>query len=303
MEVRRPSLKALGYPAGTKLLVINCDEFGECHASNMGIIEAMEKGLGVRKYAVGASVQMPSPWAAEAVNYARAHPEADVGVHLTINSSFSVMMWRPLCSKKDVPGLYNPEGYFWRNGNEAWMHSNEKEIYKECRAQIEMALGLGLDVTHIDGHDGFQGANYAGYCNVCGTLAEEFRLPLRMQPRWKYEKKGAERFRDEVLKRGIIVCDDDTGGSRLKKPEGETFKEFYARRLCELSPGLTDLYIHPSIDSEELRSLGSRTAQSRSEQYQTIVHDPDIQRLVRQPEIRIVNWRDIRDLQRKKGVK
>jgi len=285
-------------PAGTKVLIFTCDEFGECHSSNAAIVEAMEKGLGIRKYAVGATIMMPAPWVPEAIDYALSHPKADVGVHLMIGDIHKPMKCRPLCDKREVPGLYSPEGYSWGSSAQAWEHSNEKEVYKECRAQIEMALGLGVDVTHIDGHGGFQGGNYAAYSRVCGALAEEFRLPLRMQPRWRYQEKGAEGFRDQVLSRGVIVCDDDTGGSRLRKSPGESFKEFYLRRLRELSPGLTDLYVHPSVDSSELRALLGSRAQGRVEQYHLLVHDQDFSEAVREAEVCIVNWRDVRELGR-----
>jgi len=292
-------VKALGFPAGTKVLMITCDEFGELHASNMGVIEAMEDGLGIRKYAVGATMQMPSPWVPEAIAYARSHPEADIGVHLVIENCYLNMKWKPICSKAEVPGLYSPEGYFWDSAKEAWAHSNEKEIYKECRAQIEMALRLGMDVTHLDGHMDFQWANRAGYCRVVGELAQEFRLPFRQQSRRRYEESRAEKLRDEVLSRGIISPDEDTEGI-LKKPN-ESWKEFYLRRLREFSPGLIDIYIHPALDSEEIRGLqhkNPKKAESRVEQYQLLVHDPDFREAMKRPDIRIVGWRDIRNLQR-----
>ena len=292
-----------GFPAGTTAVIITCDDFGECHATNAAIIESMEKGLGIGEYAVGATLQMPAPWAPEAVAYGLSHPEADIGVHLTIECGYGYerMKFRPLCDRSDVPGLYNPDGFFWKSGGEAWAHSNEEEVYRECRAQIEAALAAGLDVTHIDGHGGFQ-SNYAGYCRVCGALAEEYRLPLRMQPVWRYERAGAMSYRDQVKRRGILACDDDASlGSKKRE---ESFKAFYLRRLSELTPGLTDLYIHPGLPSEELRALDRTKAQQKAEQYDLLVHDRDFGEAVREAvgknRIRLVNWREIRERQRER---
>src|SRR6266542_6545004 len=208
MSDRNPTL--LGYPAGSRLVMYTCDEFGETQASNAGVIAAMEAGLGIRPYTVGATVQMPGAWVPQALAYAREHPQADIGVHLTVETHFPAMKMRPLCSRREVPGLYSPQGYFWGTAQEAWAHASEDEMYRELRTQIETALGAGLDVTHLDGHGSFPLVNPAGYCRIVGQLAGEFRLPMRNDPRPRYERLGLTEHRDALRDRGIVMCDDDT---------------------------------------------------------------------------------------------
>ena len=138
-----------------RLAIFTCDEFGESHSANAAIIEAIERGLAGR-YPVGATLQMPAPWAPGAARYAASRPDADVGVHLTIECRYRTMGFRPLCVRNEVPGLYAPDGCMWETAALAWQHAGEDEIYGECRAQVEAALSLGVDVSHLDGHGGFQ---------------------------------------------------------------------------------------------------------------------------------------------------
>lgn len=71
-------LARLGYPPETRLLIVNGDDLGVCHAANVGTFEAMDRGI-----MTAASLMIPCPWAYDACAYLRAHPGLDVGIHLT----------------------------------------------------------------------------------------------------------------------------------------------------------------------------------------------------------------------------
>jgi predicted glycoside hydrolase/deacetylase ChbG (UPF0249 family) len=52
----------LGYPDDVRLLLVNADDFGMCHAINEAIIRSLEEGI------VGScSVMVPCPWALHAL--------------------------------------------------------------------------------------------------------------------------------------------------------------------------------------------------------------------------------------------
>jgi len=54
----KPSLaERLGYKATDKILIVNGDDTGMCHAANMATIESLEKGL-MRS----ATIMVPCPW-------------------------------------------------------------------------------------------------------------------------------------------------------------------------------------------------------------------------------------------------
>ena len=97
----------LGYGPGDRLLIINGDDTGMCHTANLATTEAMEKGL-----LTGATIMVPCPWFPEIVDYAKAHPEKDFGIHLVQTSGGSVIGGAPW-RRGSGSGLLDPDGYFW----------------------------------------------------------------------------------------------------------------------------------------------------------------------------------------------
>tara|TARA_B110000305_G_scaffold241671_1_gene316899 strand:+ start:19167 stop:19553 length:387 start_codon:yes stop_codon:yes gene_type:complete len=90
----------LGYPADAKLLIIHADDLGLSHSKNVATIEAMREGV-----VTSASVMMPTPWVAEALELSQAHPELDLGVYLTLTAEWKHYKWGPLLGADDVPSL------------------------------------------------------------------------------------------------------------------------------------------------------------------------------------------------------
>ena len=281
----------LGYAPDSRLIIIVGDELGECHAANVGIMKAFEAGL-----MTSASLMMPCPWVMEAVEYVRSHPGIAVGVHLTLSGPArgGKMRWRPLCSRSEAPGLYAPDGYMWPTGNEMWKHASPAEVKKECCAQIEKALALGIDVTHLDGHDGVY-SDLSKFGPVYGELAEEFGLPLRMPSQERLEAWGHPKLRAQISQKGVLMSDDWIG---VRKPD-EGLKEFYLRRLQELAAGgFTDIWTHPAVECDELKACAGDWWKDRVEDLRLFTEDRDIRRAIEAEPIVHVAWREIRDLQR-----
>lgn len=64
---------------GSRLLVVNADDFGQSAGVNRGVIEAHERGI-----VTSASLMVRWPAAEEAARYARAHRRLSVGLHLDL---------------------------------------------------------------------------------------------------------------------------------------------------------------------------------------------------------------------------
>src|ERR1700723_4577785 len=136
-------VERLGYPPGTKLLVVHADDLGETHSVNAAAIKALQGGT-----INSASLMVPCPWFPEIADYAKSHQDADFGLHLTLTRERDYYRWGPVAPRDKVPSLVDENGYFhheWQKGE----HINAQEVEVELRAQIERALAMGVRPTHL----------------------------------------------------------------------------------------------------------------------------------------------------------
>src|SRR4051794_823097 len=158
----------LGHPPAARLIIVNCDDLGSCHAANVGVYEALRDGV-----ATSASLMVPCPWARDAA--ARYRGE-DVGVQLTLNAELDTYRWGPITH---APSLLDGDGGFPRTVEDAWEHADVDEARRECRAQIERAIVWGFDVSHLGSHLGTL-ERRPEFFDIYLELAVDFGLPMRV---------------------------------------------------------------------------------------------------------------------------
>ncbi|WP_248930056.1 polysaccharide deacetylase family protein [Paenibacillus hamazuiensis] len=279
---------------GERLLIINADDYGMCHSTNRAIATLLAEGA-----VTSASLMMTCPWLLEAVSFLKRYPRADVGVHLTHTSEWEHYKWGPLNCRLST--LVDENGYFPADTRSVIHHADPEELREEATAQIEFALRLGIDITNIDNH---MGSMYH-VTEILLELCEKYALPLRYP---KHERKGAllqypqhERLVQRASQIGVLLPDyiemlpffPPAGAAQA--PYTYT-KEAAVRIIKGLKPGLTELILHPSLDTEELKAI-TGTWQLRRYDFD-VFRDEEIKRLLRDEDIRLITWREIRDMQR-----
>ena len=249
----------LGYPKGSKVLILHIDDVGMSFDQNAGTIEVLEKGA-----AKSCSIMMTCPWVPGFFHYLKDHPETDAGLHLTLTSEWKDYRWHPLSGKSQVPGLVDTEGAMWASVEDVVKHATADEVDKEIRAQLSRALEFGFRPTHLDSHMGTLFASPA-FMQKYVQLGIENKIPV-MCP----SGHGTLVVRDMKLdaatigmmrnigkmlwNAGLPVIDDLHNTSYAHHlPNGVTataenlrkYKtEFYVNSLKELKPGVTYMIMH-----------------------------------------------------------
>jgi predicted glycoside hydrolase/deacetylase ChbG (UPF0249 family) len=279
----------LGYPAGTKLLIVNADDAGMCHAANLAVMEGLKKG-GLSS----ATIMVPCPWFSEIADFAEKNPEADFGIHLTHTSEWKFYRWGPVASSDKVSGLLDQEGFLWRSVQEVYQHGSPEQALTEGRAQIRKAMDAGVPVTHLDSHMGTLQL-HPDYVAVYLQLAREFDLPVRMASQSTLADKGFPQLRQRFAGEGILFPDyfiyDEMQSYKEVKP-------FWTRIIKELKAGVTELFIHPALPNEELKAV-TNSWKTRGEEYELFVNDPEFKKLLADEKVKLIGWKAILDLQRK----
>jgi len=148
-EKKDPGEKSAG-DNGKLQLIIRLDDAGFCHGANMALEKILNQGV-----CSSVSVIVNTPWLDEAVEILRSHPEVSVGVHLVLNSEWREFRWGPVMPYSEVPSLVDAFGKFFGSRRELMAHEPKpEEAEKELRAQIELALRKGLNISYCDYHMG-----------------------------------------------------------------------------------------------------------------------------------------------------
>ena len=283
----------LGWPEGTKAVIFHVDDAGMSHNSNMGAIKAIEDGV-----ATSTSIMMPCSWVPEMSAYLKEHPQVDAGVHLTLTAEWKKYRWGPVAGKPAVPGLVDSEGCLWYGVAEVASHATADEVEMEMRAQIDKALAMGIQPTHLDSHMGTCFAPL--YLDRYVKVGIEKQIPILMFG-GHMQHIGAEAgamkpmvylIANRVWNAGLPVIDDlVTQPTSADSYEGR--KEQLIKLLGEMKPGITEIIVHCTVQTEVFSHIsGSGPAREAELRLMT---DPDVKKFIENEGIILTTWRELKE--------
>ena len=276
----------LGYPAGAKLLILHADDLGAAHSVNAASLDALDKGT-----ISSASIMMPTPWVAEVAAYARAHPNADLGLHLTVTSEWETYRWGSVESKDKVRSLLDSSGTFPSASAPVAKNANPAEVERELRAQIERALAMGIRPTHVDSHMGTlftTPALVATYMKV----AREYKLPFLALKTLPFGTDPMPLLPNDIALDAVIIANPEI--------PRDHWKEFYLNGIAGLKPGtITEMIVHLGYDDAELRAVmvnhepyGSTWRQRDYD----VVNSPEFKKALKDNKVILVTWKQLQKL-------
>src|SRR4051812_43928191 len=229
------------------------------------------------------ALAMPAPWARHAMVQYRGE---DIGVQLTLNAEHDVLRWGPITH---APSLLDGDGGFPRTLADLWDHADLDEARRECRAQLERAIYWGFDVSHLDSHMGVLQLR-PEFFDIYLELAVDFRLPIRLSGAATETTIGFP-FRRLAAEEGVLFPD------HLVPVPGVGSRRAFERLLFELEPGVTEIAVHPAVETPELRALAPDWA-ARVDDHDLVTTDRTVRDLAERAGASLVGYRELRDLQR-----
>ncbi len=285
-------------PAAKRYVIIHADDAGMSHSVNRATIESMEQGI-----VSSASIMVPCPWFKEIAAYAKAHPEKDFGIHLTLNSEWDNYRWAPVAGCDKVPSLCDKEGYLWGGVPAVVVNAKAVEVETELRAQIQRALDFGVPVTHLDTHMGAV-VSRPDLIEVYVKLGIEFGVPVfflknlgREIPDERIRARATELV-ETLEAHKLPVLDHMT--QLYTKGTVEEKRAQYLKAIADSPPGVHYLILHCGYNDHELQAI-TTSSQLRDTDRQ-IFTDPEFIEAVKKTGIEIVTWKQVRELNAKRAA-
>jgi hypothetical protein len=141
----------------------------------------------------------------------------------------------------------DPSGYLWPETAQAAINLKPEEAEREIRAQIERAIAVGIQPSHLDSHMGVLFSKpelFAVYVKV----AHEYKLPFFSVRVPGLSSQVLALFSDKDVVVDSLVMANPTVGA------GE-WKNFYLNAVRNVKPGLTEMIVHLGHDDAELQAV------------------------------------------------
>ncbi len=282
-----------------KYLLVNADDFGMCNSANEAVFDLFKNG-----YLKSSTVMMPCAAAKDAVDFSIAHPEYAIGIHLTMTAEWQTHRWKPLTDGKS---LIDNEGFMWHSAKDVGKYGKYDELEKEMRAQIDLAHSWGMKPSHVDNHMGSLYGHLTGRFSllkmtlrVCGEYGYAYRMFLehdkRICPRGvpyfayaactKISKHWGKKY--NVIMPDYLLFPD---WGVMPKDSYESYKKRILEIWCDIPEGVTETFVHPALETDELKSITGNWWQ-RVWEYQ-LMKDPETIKTLTDHGVELISYREL----------
>ena len=293
-----------------KYLIINADDFGMCHSANVAVSDLFTNGGCI----TSATIMAPCAWAKEAVDFAKANPQLAIGAHLTTTNEWGKYRWKPLSGGKS---LMDSEGFMHHESDEFEKAADLKETEAEIIAQVEFFKKLGYEPSHLDNHMGSLYGIETGRVELAQlviTMAGKYGLPFRFPTHFTdaqfendmlaihIDKEMVQQFIGGFAQLGQslgVAMPDYLIPNDWAGPQCDSYENFrdYLYTLYEsYEPGVTETYLHPAVESDELKAI-TGSWQRRVWEY-NIMKDPKTKQHIKDCGIKLINYRDLAEMKK-----
>lgn len=293
----------LGYLKGKKVVILHIDDVGMSFDSNKGAIDAMTKGV-----ANSCSVMMPCAWVPGFVRFLKQHPETDAGLHLTLTSEWKDYRWVPLSGQPKVPGLTDKEGALWPSVQDVIKNATADEVETEIRAQIERALKMGFNPTHLDSHMGTLFAS-PEFMQRYLKIGIEYKIPVMfpgghntlIATQTNLDMSQIRTVGKMLWQAGLPVLDDlhnesyswslPAGVKATKQTIQKAKTQYYINALASLKPGITMVIMHCTFPTEVFSYI-SDSGLTREGDLLAMM-SPALKKYIQDEGIILTTWREL----------
>lgn len=259
----------------TKHLIVTADDFGLHESVNNAIEKASHA-----ETLTAASLMVGAPAAADAIERAHRLPQLRVGLHLVLADGW------PVLAPAEIPALVDDKGFMddsmVRRGIDiATSRKVRDQVEAEIRAQLLAYLCTGLPLDHVNVHKHFH--FHPTILGILLSLAQEFgirAIRVPQEPLWFARAHGtwgslpgaaslaalAATMKQRIRAAGIL-CNDHIFGIA---GSGAMDEPLLLEVLARLPHGLTEIYLHPAIESGSVIAP-SMTAYRHGEEFAALL--------------------------------
>ena len=296
-----------------RYLMINADDFGGFQCSNAAIMQLLTDE---KSALTSSTVMAPCAWAAQACRFAAKNPELAIGVHLTFTSEWNNVRWAPV-AQGDTSSLRDEEGYMWHSTTDVERHADVEQVRREIEAQITRCRALGMaSPSHLDNHMGSLYGIATGRWELMEATvaaAAEYGLPFRLPASIAgisftntmlgiateaEATRAAAKQVVEFCRANHVALPDHLIPNEWGGPQDESyenFREYLYDLYANIPCGVTETYLHPALECDELKSATG--AWQRRVWEHRIMADPATRQHIEAHGIKLINYRDLARMQ------